>query len=152
MRSPAVLATLLLIGCGQAAFVRDDRLEIVAPREAAVVRTPLVVEWRARDLPAGTLFGVFVDRPPMRPGQGLAALAGDDPVCRRTPGCPDRTWLERRGVRLTRRPLVVLEALPAGGTRKGRGGLPRHEIAIVLLDARGVRTGESAWRRVVYGR
>ena len=151
MRAPTAAVALSLLagatGCADGLqFRHDERVRIVTPSERAEVRLPVRLRWRA-DVAPGTIFGVFVDRHPMRPGQGLEDLAEEDRLCRRAAGCPDREWLERHRVHLTRRPSLTLRALPHGGA-DGRGD--RHEITIVLLDPRGRRIGESAWTRTLY--
>ena len=148
-RSVALLALAAAsAGCTDGLrFRQDQRLRFALPAERAEVRVPLEVKWRARDLPPGVVFGVFVDRHPMAPGEDVADLAADDPLCRPESRCPDRDWLARNRVHLTRRSRLVLRALPRGGV-DGLGD--RHEITVVLLDARGRRIGESAWTRTVF--
>lgn len=134
------------------AFRKDDRVEIVRPRDRERVRLPFTLEWRARDFPvgAGTIggtgnyFAIFVDRSPMGPGQSLRAL-GDD-VCKRTPGCPDVAWLADHRVFLATATSYRIGSLPdilSATTR--RGVLEDHEITIVLMDREGRRIGESAF-------
>ncbi len=149
-----LLSAVFVAGCRDGLlFTQDDRLRIVSPGERERVLLPVVVDWRADAAleQPGRLYGVFVDRSPMRPGRSLDSLAAEDPVCRATPGCPDRDWLRSRNVHLTRRSAITLRALPAGRERFAPGGHPRHEVTIVLLDSRGARVGEAAWRRVFYG-
>jgi hypothetical protein len=145
----ALLAACAVGGPGCAdglQFRHDERVRISIPPERAEVRLPVRLRWHA-DVPRGTIFGVFVDRAPMAPGEGLERLAAEDELCRRALGCPDREWLERNRIHLTRRPSLTLPSLPHGGA-DGRSN--RHELTIVLLDARGRRLGESAWTRTLF--
>ena len=151
-RAGLLLAALVLGGCaGELAFTQDDRLQFLTPPERAEVRGPVLIEWRMRRPDPGSVFAVFVDRPPMRPGRDVRSLAEDDRLCAVTPGCPDREWLAQQGVYLTRRPRLALAALPEGHGRDA-GSRERHEITVVLVDGRGVRRTEAAWTRVVYAR
>jgi hypothetical protein len=159
----AVLLTAQVVvcasGCGGLALRRDDRLHFISPPDHARVTAPLLLRWRMRDFrpvrfdgsrdPGRGEFAVFVDSAPMRPGHHLDSLAAGDPVCRTTPGCPDRLWLRQHGVYLTTRSRLALPALPIAGGRIA-GLLRRHEITIVLLDGRGFRIGESAWTLTLY--
>jgi hypothetical protein len=104
------------------AFVADERVEVLAPRDRDEVTLPLTVRWRAEDLPADASFAVAVDVAPPRPGHAL----GDDEQVVRT------TDTE-----------VTLDHL--GATSRG-GGRGLHRITVFLVDGAGDRLGESAWR------
>jgi hypothetical protein len=86
------------------------------------------------------MFGVFVDRQPMRPGQSLRVF-GDD-ACKRTRGCPDAHYLAQRRVYVTTEEGLSLDALPS---HLDRYSGTAHEITVVLLDADGRRIGEAAY-------
>lgn len=156
----AALAALSLAGCADGLrFEKDDRLRFIEPGEGAEVATPLRLRWTVEGFrPAGRdgsssprrgLFAVFVDRSPVAPGEPVEAVAREDPLCERAPGCPDEAWLADRGVHVTAKTELLLPALPDdGGVRADDGR--RHEITVVLLDGRGRRIGESAWTRTVY--
>lgn len=147
MRRAALLLALALVapGCGEGLrFTRDARLEFVAPADREVVQTPVALRWRMQR-PPGDVFAVFVDRPPVPPGRPIESVAAEDPLCRPEVRCPDARWLADRGIRLTRRSQLVLDALPAARGRKV-GGRRLHVVTVVLLDRHGVRRDESAWR------
>jgi hypothetical protein len=123
-------------------------VDITAPRARERVVAPLAVRWTTNDLALGepggpTQFAVFVDRAPLHPGQSLDSR-GDD-ACRRTPGCPDDSYLRDRFIYLTRDTSLTLETLPAKSGSNRTGAKHAHEVTIVLLDADGRRHGEAAW-------
>lgn len=158
------LAVLTLSGCGsELALEPDDRVRFLAPPEGSRVTLPLVVRWSADPARFKTTgfdgsaddrrgaYAVFLDSAPMLPGRHLDSLADGDRLCETSPGCPDEAWLADHGVHLTTRPELVLRGVPRrGGRRTGR--LRRHEVVVVLLDGRGRRIGEGAWRRAFYVR
>lgn len=143
----AVACAAALGGC-DITLRADDRLTFVAPPEGAIVETPLRVEWQVAEGRAAR-FAVFVDRPPMRPGETIHDLARRDVVCRTSPGCPDATWLEQKGVYLVDTPEALVTLIRRDRGRPGRHGR-RHELTVVLLDAGGHRTTEAYWTRSVY--
>jgi hypothetical protein len=153
MRRVAVVVVLLALcssGCAvhDLAFENDHRLEFVTPKSRETVDLPVTIRWRAPEIRAqagaGPYFAVFIDREPIRPGQSLRAVG--DAVCKRTPGCPDAAYLRDRFVFVTSQHSLTLTALPArGGTRTG--GRDTHQAVVVLVDGKGNRTGEAAFRR-----
>lgn len=153
VRGLALLAVLTCTACipQGLAFRLDDRLTITAPQDRAAVSLPLTIDWDIEDFavvePGGApredagYFAVFVDRAPVPPGESLAHVARDDTGCRTDPACPDTEYLVARGIYTTTDTQLVLEQLPRGD----QGGRERHTATIVLLDAAGVRLGESAF-------
>lgn len=146
----AVLAVSLLGACGgdgELAFRRDDRVEILQPKDEQEVRLPVRLRWKA-DLggraDGGRYFAVFVDRQPVAPGQSLATLA--DESCDRTPGCPDREYLEDRYVFVTDKTALDLDVVPQPSSSQRTGARDRHEAVIVLIDGEGRRVGEASYR------
>lgn len=139
------VATALLTACTShdLAFVRDERVDIVRPRDRAEVSLPVRLEWRTSDLGRGNFFAAFVDRAPIAPGESLAVLADD--TCERTPGCPDLAYLRERDVYVTDRRSLRLDTLPQTGSGTRTGARDRHEATIVVLDRDGRRVGESAY-------
>ena len=134
------------------AFVKDERLTIVAPDSLSTVTTPVTIDWEVEDFrvtgedgsssdDAG-YFAVFVDGAPMPPEEDLAWLARDDRRCLETKGCPDRTYFADRGAYSTTETSLTLKHLPDQDAYQGH---ERHEVTIVLLDGTGHRIGESAW-------
>ncbi len=134
------------------AFVEDDRVEIVAPESHTEVDLPVTIEWTVEDFEvtgpgAGTgedsgYFAVFVDTPPVPPGDPLEWIARDDKRCENTPGCPDEVYFADRNVFSTTETEFTVEHLPDMETATGH---EIHEVTIVLLDETGRRIGESAW-------
>ena len=142
-----VFLSVTLPACGVSglAFATDDRLEIVSPEDRAEVTLPMTVRWRAHDLDLGDgSFGIFVDRAPQPPGESLAWIARDDDTCVASRACPDEQYLAERGVYSTRRTSFTIDLLPFTNPTDVRRR-EFHEFTIVLLDASGVRIGESAW-------
>jgi hypothetical protein len=145
----AALAVLALLpGCALhgLAFDNDHRVKFVSPRNRATVRLPVALRWDAAHLArtpgGGPFFAVFVDRAPIKPGQTLAAVGDEN--CKRTPGCPDLTYLQDQYVFVTRDTHLTLADVPkASGQRTG--ARDAHEATIVLVDARGGRIGENAY-------
>jgi hypothetical protein len=154
VRSGLVLVALVLVACipDGLAFVKDERLEIVAPDSLTTVTTPVTIDWEIEDFritgPDGSssddagYFGVFVDRAPIPPGEALSWLARDDRRCLETEGCPDRTYFADRDAYTTSETSFTLRHLPDQDAYQGH---ERHEVTVVLLDGTGRRIGESAW-------
>ena len=156
-RSPACLLlvglALIASSCANGlAFVQDRRLEFTAPPSHDRVTLPVTVRWKIDGFrltgpdgssePDAGYFGVFVDRSPVPPGKPLSYIARDDLSCRRTPGCPDATYLSDRRVHSANDTAITFEHLPDLGAARGH---ETHEVTIVLLDGTGKRIGESAW-------
>jgi hypothetical protein len=154
-------AGLLLIvvstGCGRhgLSFVRDDRLEIVAPLDRGQVRLPVTIRWTVKDFavtgrtgskrPDAGYFGVYVDRAPQPSGETFRWFAKDDHQCKVTPGCPDRTYYASKNVYDTTNKTFTITRLPDLRAEEARRFREFHEVAIVLLDGEGERIGERAF-------
>jgi hypothetical protein len=140
-----VVLAALVSGCAVdgLAFVRDDRLDILSPSSGDTVRLPFEVRWSARDVDAKYL--VLFDRTPMRPNRSLRSLVPSEDQCRTRPGCPDEQWLTDHNLYLTSGTSIRVEDLPE--ERTTNRAKDRHEVTIVLLDARGRRIGESVFIR-----
>jgi hypothetical protein len=144
---------LLLSSCRASGLVfrEDDRVDITEPNEREKVALPITLRWETRGLELGrpggpSSFAVFVDREPMQPGQSLRSI-GDD-VCKRTPGCPDESYLRDRYIFLTEKTSLVLDAVPDNRSDAERAGSEDgHDVTIVLLDEDDRRVGEAAYRR-----
>jgi hypothetical protein len=157
VRTFSVLLTIVTFGLSSCAihglaFRQDKRVSIVAPKSLSVVTTPFTLKWTVHGFTygPGTLhggnnyFAVFIDREPMPPGASVHVL-GDD-ACKRSPQCPDETWLEQHDVFLTAIPELTITSLPhllPLNTRKGTK--EGHEIDVVMMDGKDRRIGESAW-------
>ena len=132
-------------------FKVDDRVKITSPRDEAEVSLPLTLRWSVEDFEVvepGTqvreeagYFGVFVDTTPMSPGQNLDVLRRDDERCDGAAGCTEESLLAARGIYATTDTELVITSLPVGTADD-----EKHRATVVLLDSRGTRIGESAWR------
>lgn len=154
-------AVLALSGCGIRGlnFVEDERVQIISPPHRSEVMLPVTVRWSVEDFeitgPSGDeggdagYFGVFVDRAPPAPGQSLTSLVADDPVCKATPGCPDEAYLAGQRAYTTSNTHFTIERVPELTDDRTR---EVHEVTIVLLDGKGHRIGESAFRVEFYVR
>ena len=148
LASVALLAALAGCGTDGLAFREDTRLDIVEPADRARVALPVTLRWETDGLRLGDpdgpqAFAVFVDREPVRPGRSLRDVGDDE--CKKTPGCPDPTYLRERHVHVTTETSLVLEAVPDLRSSTRTGASDRHEAVIVLLDAEGRRMGEAAY-------
>lgn len=139
-------------------FTVDDRLHWVSPPDRARVAQPLTLRWTMRDftvwhpgddptLPNSGYFAVFVDQTPIKPGQTMKAVARGDRFCQRTPGCPDKTYLENHQVFTTSDTTLVIHDIATLPNDKEIWQL--HVITVVLMSPTGHRIGESAWERDV---
>jgi len=147
----ALAATLVLAGCGVhgLSFVQDERIDIVGPRDRAVVKLPVDIRWTVKDFSAGPgagSFGVFIDRAPQRPGKSLAWIFRGDESCKGPTGkaaCAQPEFLAQRNVFQTSDTHFTVELVSklTGSDRRRQF----HEATIVLLDEDGLRVGEGAW-------
>lgn len=140
-------------------FSQDDRIEFVAPRYREKVDLPLTVEWTIKDFkvtgPTAQVqkdagyFAVLLDVDPLPVGQTLSYYARDDRGCRAQSGCPDKMYLAERRIHTTTKTAFPVAGLPtAPGVDLENGDRNLHEVTIVLLDGKGVRTSESAWTQI----
>lgn len=162
-RAAAVVfaTTLLVSGCrlDGLAFRADERLEIVAPANRATVTLPFDVRWTVEDFTTtgpseetsddAGYFAVLLDVSPMPPGESLAYFARDDETCRPSEGCPDEAYLAERRIYTTRATTFTVDALADTRPTDRPSAPDDHEITIVLLNGKGERIGESAFRRTV---
>lgn len=142
-----LLVAVVVSGCQVegAVFRTDKRLTFLVPEARQEVSLPLTVSWGwddEADRPAR--FALLVDIAPPAPGKTLETLV-DDPGCRAFPDCV-RQWFAEHGVYETAETSFVLKAVAR------RVNVPHseqrfHELAIVLLDEAGRRTGEANWSR-----
>ncbi|HVF76535.1 MAG TPA: hypothetical protein VM938_15975 [Acidimicrobiales bacterium] len=148
-RTLALLALALLVpatltGCrSNLAFEIDERIEILSPDDGEEVRLPMTVEWSARDYDGA--FIVLVDRVPMRPDKTVGSLITDDDPCYDTSSCMEPAELAERGIFLTSSTSITIERLP--DRRDDGSSKDRHDLTIVLADADGRRSGETAFVR-----
>lgn len=150
-----VTGAVLLGGCGYQglSFFVDERVDITSPGDQAEVALPVTVEWTIEDFSVtgptdsddggAGYFGVLVDRAPPPPGRTLESLVENDQLCQLTEGCPDEQFLADRDIYSTSDTSITIERL----ADLGFGGRSEfHEVTIVLLNGRGERIGESAFR------
>lgn len=152
----AVLSALPVASCAnlsQLAFTQDRRLTFISPVSRELVQLPLTLRWTMDDFrivkprseaPAESAgyFAIFVDTPPIKPGQTLNDIAEDDTACSQDPKCPDRQYLTDRGIYQTTKTAFTLTLVPPLPTADD---VQLHDVTVVLLDSAGHRIGESAW-------
>ena len=152
----ALVVFLLMTACTlDVSFVEDERVTVVAPTDRSTVRQPVEVVWEftgfdttgpgVADADDRGFFAVFVDRSPVQPGKLLSSVADDDPTCRRSPDCPDETYLNTMGVFTTTETALVLPPLVDTRPRERPETSDWHEVTIVLVSPIGRRIGESAF-------
>ena len=152
----ACLVVLATASCdvGRLDFVKDDRVTITAPKDRAETQLPLTVSWRVEDFEVtgrdgrsaddAGYFGVLIDRAPPAPGKTLFSLASNDSVCKVTPGCPSPAYLRGIGAHSTAQTSFRIERLPDNSDQGRRRDF--HEVTVILLDGKGARIGEGAFR------
>ena len=145
-----------IAGCTlDVSFTEDDRVTIVSPTDRSTVQQPVVVEWDFTDFVVTGpdevdsdehgYFAVFVDRNPVPPRKMLSSIADDDLSCRRTPDCPDETYLNRKGVFTRTESELELPPLVDTRPRERPESSDWHEVTVVLVSPVGRRIGESAF-------
>jgi hypothetical protein len=152
---------LLVSGCrfGGLAFRVDERLEFTSPENRSTVTLPFDVRWSVKDFrvvgPDGSasnddgFFAVLVDVSPMPPGEGLAYFARDDDSCRPADDCPDAAYLADRRIHTTQATSFRVDALADTRPTDRPSADDNHEITVLLLNGKGERIGESAFRLTV---
>lgn len=161
-RVAIVLAMLLATSAcrlGSLAFRVDDRVEFVAPENRSTVQLPFDVRWTVEDFtvagPNGSAsddtgyFAVLLDVSPMPPGEGLAYFARDDDSCQPAQGCPDAAYLADRRIHTTQDTTFTVDALADTRPTDRPSAKDDHEITVLLLNGKGERIGESAFRLTV---
>lgn len=151
-----VLSTAGCVDTDQMLFVKDERLTFTAPDDYEKVQVPLTISWTMDDFTVleratgdepsddAGYFAVFVDRSPIKPGKTLRDVGKGDPLCESNPACPDKLYLESKGVYWVRKPSITLELVqPLTSKEK----VQLHQVTVVLLDGEGKRIGEHAWYR-----
>lgn len=157
LRAVVVVAVVVVLGACSfdgLSFRQDRRLSFTSPHDREEVTLPVTVEWEIDDFeivdpgdqaqatPGQGYFAVLVDQTPQPPGEPLKWFAGDDDSCKRDPGCPDEQYLANRGVHTTTDTSFTIDALSQPSNENRR---EMHEVTVVLLNAEGVRIGESSW-------
>jgi hypothetical protein len=117
-----------------------ENLTITQPSLARIVTRPVTLEWTVPNVhliqpgakTPGVFFAVFVDRPPIRPGQNLTALVDD--TCKATPGCANTSYYANENVFLTAGHHLSLDSFPKEKV---------HNVAVVLVNQANNRVGET---------
>lgn len=158
----SALAAMLVVGAlssgcadySEMQFFKDERLSFTEPEDYDKVETPLVVSWTMEDFEVlgrgetappseeAGYFGVFVDRAPIKPGKTLADVGKGDKQCEIDPRCPDKTYLNAKGVYTTRQTSITLDYVAPLSSKER---IQLHQVTVVLLDSEGKRIGEYAW-------
>jgi hypothetical protein len=159
MRRVLAMAAMLAITLPGCAFsnidlLQDRRVHIQSPKTDQTVNLPVTITWTASDIAVGqgrppVLFGVFVDRAPIKPGATLRSVAGGDKQCLRNPSCPDATYLRVHGVYVVDGTQLTLPFLADLRTAHSPVHQDVHTVTIVLLIG-DRRDGESAFTRTFY--
>jgi hypothetical protein len=162
-RATAVVLSLMVLTTGcrldSLAFRTDERLEFESPENRSTVKLPFDVRWSVEDFrvtgpdrsvadDAG-YFAVLLDVSPMPPGEGLAYFARDDDSCRPSDGCPDAQYLADRRIHTTQATSFRVDALADTRPTDRPSADDDHEITVLLLNGKGERIGESAFRLTV---
>jgi hypothetical protein len=156
----AALATLAIISpaCRTEglAFREDDRVEIVSPKDESTVSLPFQLRWTVEDFDVvgsdgsdtddAGYFAVLLDQVPQPPGEGLSYFARDDEQCSRSSGCPDEEYFADQGIYLTQQTAFDVTTLSDTRPVDRQSAPDEHEITLILLNGRGERIGESAFR------
>lgn len=131
------------------AFIQDNRVRIIEPRDRTTVTLPVTLRWtlngftvtgrNGEQMPNAGYFAIFIDRPPIPPGQSLEWYASQDDSCGDN-SCG--TVSNISGVHTTKETTLPVAQLPALRTRED---LETHEAVIILMDGTGRRIGESAF-------
>ena len=158
----ARLAAVLLLGTTTACGVNgldlktDKRLTFLEPKDRAKVTLPLTVSWKVRDFtvtgkdgshrPDTGYFGIYVDRAPQAPGKVQSWLLRDDLECKRFQTCANTDVLNQANIFTSEQARFTIERLPLPPSNSVKRR-ELHEVTVALLNGRGERIGESAFRR-----
>jgi len=157
----ARLATVLLLCATSACSVRgldlktDKRLSFISPKDRSKVTLPLTISWSVKDFtvtgPDGAqkddagYFGIYVDRTPQPPELDQVWLLRDDFDCKRQQTCAHADVLAGQNIYSSKQTHFTIERLPLPPTSSVKRR-EIHEVTVALLNGRGERIGESAFR------
>jgi hypothetical protein len=130
------------------ALKQSDRVSDLEPANFAHTGLPFSISWTARPLAPGERFFVLVDQFPMPPGDSVRSLADD--ICKRTPGCPNKFYLQQHFWFLTRSNRVEVQVVPLGGPFPVKDLYELHKATIVIVDRKRERVGEDFWTTNFY--
>jgi len=154
----AIATTVLLPACrvSDLSFKEDERVEIVSPKDQDKVALPFELRWTVKDFevvgPDGSdsddagYFAVLLDESPMPPGEGLDYFARDDESCDRSAGCPDAQYFAERGIFPTSATSFEVTTIEDTRLTDRQSAPDDHELTVILLNGKGERIGESAFR------
>ena len=160
VRSSVVIAVCaqLMAGCAINGlnFVQDKRVTIVSPRDRAKVKLPVAIRWKVHDfritgrdgsrrIDAG-YFGVYIDQSPQSPEKTQASIVRNTEGCRLNPECPNKEYLASLNIHSTTETQFTIESIPEPRTDTAQRRREFHEVTVVLLNGRGERIGESAFK------
>jgi hypothetical protein len=139
-------------GCSTQGLVLEQPKQVqdLKPTPYSKTKLPFTVSWTARPLAGGERYFVIVDQQPMPPGDSVKSLTDD--ICRRTPGCPDKFYLQQHFMFLTRGHRVEVQFLPLSGPFPVKDLYDLHKATIVIVDERGDRVGEEFWSTDFYAK
>ncbi len=137
--------------CSTQGLVLEQPKQIENLKPVALSRTklPATVSWTARRLAPGQRYFLLVDQQPMPPGDSIKDLTDD--ICKRTPGCPDKFYLQQHFMFVTRANRVKLQFLPPAGPFPVQDLYDLHKATIVIVDRHGDRIGEEFWSTAFFG-
>ena len=152
----ALVAVLPACRVNDLSFKADERVEITSPKDQAEVKLPFELRWKVDDFeivgPDGSegtdagYFAVLLDESPMPPGESLLYFARDDESCDRSAGCPDAQYFAERGVFPTSATSFQVSVLEDTRPTDRKSAPDDHELTVILLNGKGERIGESAFR------
>jgi hypothetical protein len=157
MRLAAVLLLFATSACGVHGLdlKTDKRLTFISPKDRAKVTLPLTISWRVHGFtvtgPDGSqrsdagYFGVYLDRAPQPPNRSQSWLLRDDTDCKRFSTCAHADVLAQSNIFSTQQPHFTIAQLPLPPTSSVKRR-EFHDVTVALLDGRGDRIGESAFR------
>jgi hypothetical protein len=160
LTAAALACVLAMSSCQQSGlhFKAPNALRIVRPGNLATVRLPFVVVWSAGSTgpppPSGTgatnSYAVFIDTPPMPPGETVQYFARGDPSCQHTAGCPNASYLRNKNVFLTSQRRLVVPGLADTRPTGRKSSDDRHQITIIPLGPGGRRIGDGFYTITVF--
>ncbi len=157
-RLAVAIALLATTACGVRGldFKTDKRLAFSAPRDRAQTSLPVTISWNVRDFDVtgrdgerrsdAGYFGIYVDRAPQPPQETQAWLLRDDTNCQRLRTCADKDVLATANIHSTSDTSFTIERLPPPPSNAVKRR-EFHYVIVALLNGRGERIGESAFRR-----
>ncbi len=156
MLTVAIAAVLPACRVNDLAFKEDERVEIVSPVDQDEVTLPFEIRWTVKgfevvgadgsDSENAGYFAVLLDESPMPPGEGLAYFARDDISCDRSAGCPDAQYFAERGIFPTSATSFEVANIEDTRPTDRKSAPDNHELTVILLNGKGERIGESAFR------